>query len=81
MNKRLKALDGLLAFLEDAEYGSGLPNYEYKTAEQIYRIVYNDDLVGWGDFLRDQIWDWKDLEDYLPKSLAEDIIIWGAQVA
>lgn len=77
MNAREKALHGLGQFLEDAEYNMDVPEYEYKTADFIYGIIYEDNVKAWGDWVSREYDAWEDLQDYLPQKVADDIVTWG----
>ena len=78
MRDQQDALSGLGRFLERAESDLRLlPPHEYRVAEQVYDIIYDDRKDLWGDFLREQYNDWEDLQDYLPIEVLDAIVLWG----
>lgn len=77
MTDRENALRGLAQFLEEAEYKMNVPEDEYRTADYLYGIIYEDNKKAWGDFLSRDFYDWEDLQDYLPRQVVDDITLWG----
>lgn len=78
MTTREKALHELAKFLLDVEEDNiRIDDYDFRTADYIYGLIYEDARERFADYVVENYGDFEDLKDVLPRKVADAIILWG----